>query len=142
MLDKTNIEFPAEFLKRWLQTGSEERKTAEQAEEEFPVFSNQLKWTLISDRLIKENNLQVTQEELKDSMKTEVMRYFGSMSLGDDTSWLDSYVDRMMKDEKQVDASYRRLVTDKLFNYAEDKVTPAEKEVSGEELTAMQHHHH
>lgn len=142
LLDETTIEFPAEFLKRWLQTGSEERKTAEQAEEEFPVFSSQLKWTLISDKLIKDNNLQVTQEELKDSMKTEVMRYFGGMSLGDDVSWLDSYVDRMMKDEKQVDASYRRLVTDKLFNHVQGQVTPNEKEVSGEELTGMQHHHH
>jgi len=142
LLDHTSIEFPAEFLKRWLQTGSEERKTAEQAEEEFPVFSSQLKWTLISDKLIKENNLQVTQEELKEAMKTEVMRYFGSMSLGDDTSWLDSYVDRMMKDEKQVDASYRRLVTEKLFGFAQTQVTPSEKEVTDEELTGMQHHHH
>jgi trigger factor len=142
MLDHTNMDFPAEFLKRWLQTGSEERKTAEQAEEEFPIFSNQLKWTLISDKLIKDNNLQVTQEELKDAMRTEVMRYFGSMSMGDDTSWLDSYIDRMMKDEKQVDASYRRLVTDKLFTFAQAQVKPVEKEVTGEELTGMQHHHH
>jgi trigger factor len=141
MLDHTNMEFPAEFLKRWLQTGSEERKTAEQAEEEFPVFSSQLKWTLISDKLIKDNNLQVTQEELKDAMRTEVMRYFGSMSMGDDTSWLDSYIDRMMKDEKQVDASYRRLVTDKLFTFAQGQVKPVEKVVTGEELTGMQHHH-
>ena len=142
MLNETQMEFPAEFLKRWLQVGSEERKTAEQAEQEFPVFSTQLKWTLISDRLIKGNNLEVTQEELKDTMKTEVMRYFGSMSLGDDTSWLDSYVDRMMKDEKQVDASYRRLITDKLFNYAQTQVTPVEKIVTTDELTGMQHNHH
>ncbi|MEO6730652.1 MAG: trigger factor [Ferruginibacter sp.] len=142
LLDETKIEFPAEFLKRWLQTGSEERKTAEQAEEEFPVFSGQLKWTLISDKLVKENNLQVTREELHESMKAEVMRYFGNMTLGDDTSWLDSYVERMMKDEKQVDATYRRLVTDKIFNFAQSQASPAEKEVTAEELTGMQHHHH
>ncbi len=142
LLDETNIEFPAEFLKRWLQTGSEERKTAEEAEEEFPIFSGQLKWTLISDKLIKQNNLQVTREELKDAMRTEVMRYFGNVSKGDDTSWLDSYIETMMKDEKQIDATYRRLVTDKLFNYAESQVNPVEKEVTDEELTGMQHHHH
>jgi trigger factor len=51
LLDDTKMEFPAEFLKRWLQTGSQERKTAEEAEAEFPVFSNQLKWTLISDKI-------------------------------------------------------------------------------------------
>ena len=115
------------------------RKTAEEAEAEFPSFSNQLKWTLISDQMIKENKLEVTQEELRDNMKKEVMRYFGQMNMGEDTSWLESYIDRMMKDEKQVDASYRRLVTEKLFNWAETQVKPEEKEVTPEELTAMQH---
>lgn len=142
LIDETKMEFPAEFLKRWLQTGNaEQRKTAEEAEAEFPVFSSQLKWTLISDKIIKDNKLEVSADELKESMKTEVMRYFGTMNLGDDISWLDSYIDRMMKDEKQVDASYRRLVTEKLFNWAESQVKPTEKEVTGEELTAMQHNH-
>ncbi len=141
MLDETKMEFPEGFLKKWLQVGSEERKTAEQAEEEFPVFSSQLKWTLISDKIIKSNGLQVAAEELKASMKAEVMRYFGAMNMGEDTSWLDSYVDRMMKDEKQTDASYRRLITEKLFNWAEAQIRPEEKEVTGEELTAMQHNH-
>ena len=143
LLDDTKIEFPAEFLKRWLQTGSEQRKTAQQAEEEYPTFCNQLKWTLISDRLIKENDLQVKPEELKASMKAEVMRYFSQMSIiGDDTSWLDTYVDQMMKDEKQVDATYRRLITDNLFKYVESQVKPNEKLVTVGELAAMQHHHH
>jgi trigger factor len=141
LLDETKMEFPADFLKRWMQTGTEQRKTAEQAEEEFPVFSNQLKWTLISDKIIRGNTLDVTQQELKDSMKAQVMGYFGGMSLGDDTAWMDSYVDRMMKDEKQVDGVYRRLVTDKLFNWAESKVTPAQKETTAEALVAMQHNH-
>jgi trigger factor len=142
LLDETSIEFPADFLKRWLQTGSEDRKTAEQAEEEFPTFSSQLKWTLISDKLIKDNKLQVTPDELRDSMRTEIMRYIGHMTPGGDTSWLDSYVDRMMKDEKQLDATYRRLLTAKIFNFAETKVKPVEKEVTAEELTGLQHHHH
>ncbi len=141
LLDQTQMEFPSSFLKRWLQTGGEKAKSAEEAEAEFPIFSNQLKWTLISDKIIKENSLDVSAEELKASMKTEVMRYFGSMNLGEDTSWLDSYVDRMMKDEKQVDASYRRLVTEKLFSWVQSQASATEKEVTPDELNAMQHHH-
>lgn len=142
LLDETTMEFPAEFLKRWLQTGGEKQKTAEEAEAEFPGFSSQLKWTLISDKLIKEHSLEVGNEELREYMKTEVMRYFGTMNLGEDTSWIESYIDRMMKDEKQVDASYRRLITEKLFNWMEGQAKPAEKTVTPEELNAMQHHHH
>ncbi len=142
LIDETKMEFPETFLKRWLQTGGEKPKSAEEAEAEFPGFSNQLKWTLISDKLIQDNNLQVTNEELRENMKAEVMRYFGTMNLGEDTSWLESYIDRMMKDEKQVDSSYRRLVTDKLFNWVEAQVKAKEKEVTGEELNGMMHNHH
>ena len=141
LVDETKMEFPETFLKRWLQTGGEQQKTAEQAETEFPAFSNQLKWTLVSDRLVTENKLDVTQEELKAQMREEVMRYFGQMNMGDDMGWLDSYIDRMMKDEKQVDATYRRLITEKLFGWIESQTKPNEKKVTAEELAAMQHNH-
>jgi len=140
LIDETKMEFPAEFLKRWLQTGGEKAKTADEVEAEFPAFNNQLKWTLISDKLIKENKLEVGNEELREYMKMEIMRYFGTMNLGEDTSWIESYIDRMMKDEKQVDSSYRRLITDKLFNWIEGQVKAKKKEVTAEELTAMQQH--
>jgi len=142
LIDDTKMEFPESFLKRWLQNGGETPKTAEEAEREFPGFSNQLKWTLISDKLMKENKIDVSEEELKESMKAEVMRYFGQMNMGQDMSWLDSYIDRMMKDEKQVDATYRRLITEKLFVWMQSQTKPKEKTVTPEELTAMQHNHH
>jgi len=141
LLDKTSMNFPEAFLKRWLQTGGEKPKTAEEAEAEFPSFSNQLKWTLISDKIIVDNKLDVSQDDLKNHMREEVMRYFGQMGMGEDMSWLDSYIDRMLKDEKQVDATYRRLITERLFDFVEKQVKTKEKTVSGEELTAMQHNH-
>ncbi len=141
LLDKTAMQFPESFLKKWLQTGGDTPKTAEQAEAEFPGFSNQLKWTLISDRIITDNKLEVTEEELRNYMKEEVMRYFGQMNMDGDLSWLETYIDRMMKDEKQVDATYRRLITEKLFDFAGKQVKTKEKTVTTEELTAMQHNH-
>jgi len=141
-LINTPVVFPDAFLKRFLEIGGEKAKTKEEVEVEFPKFVDQLKWTLISDKIIKDNKLEVSPEELKESMKEEISRYFGQMNLGEDTSWLDSYVDRMMKDEKQVDASYRRLITEKLFTWLESQVMPVEKEISSEEFLEMQHNHH
>ena len=69
LIDETKMDFPVEFLKRWLQTGGEKEKTPEQVETEFPTFINQLKWTLISDKLIKEHGLEVGNDELRAYMK-------------------------------------------------------------------------
>jgi trigger factor len=140
-LVETPLQLPDDFLKRWIAIGGEKKKTREEVEAEYPSFINQLKWTLISDKIINDNKIEVSEDELRNSMKEEIMRYFGQMNLGEDTQWIESYIDRMMKDEKQVDSSYRRIITEKLFNFIETQVTPVEKHSSPEELLAMQHHH-
>ena len=56
-------------------------------------------------------------------------------------SWLDSYIDRMMKDEKQIDATYRRLITERLFDYLERQIKTKNNKVTPDELAAMQHNH-
>jgi trigger factor len=138
----TPLNLPDEFLKRWIAIGGENKKTSEEVQAEYPSFVNQLKWTLISDKIIQDNKIDVSGEELRNFMKEEIMNYFGQMNMGDNIEWIDSYIDRMMKDEKQVDGSYRKILTEKLFNFLETQVKPAEKQSSPEELLAMQHHHH
>ncbi|HET9055947.1 MAG TPA: trigger factor [Chitinophagaceae bacterium] len=146
LIDGTKMDFPESFLKRWLRSSSDKQKTTEEAEAEYPQFINQLKWTLITDKIIKENSLEVNPEELRNYMKQQIMGYFGQMKLTDNDEWLDSYVDRMMKDEQQVDGTYRRLITEKVFDWTETQITPAEKPISVEDFEKLQkeheHHHH
>lgn len=141
LLVDTQVQFPDEFLKRWLERGGEKQKTSEEVEQEYPGFVNSLKWTLISDKIIRDNNLQVSNEEIKDGMKNEILQYFGQMDSGGDMVWLDSYIERMLKDEKQVDSTYRKMITQKLFSWAESQAKPMVHEVTPEELAEMQHHH-
>ncbi len=135
------IQFPDEFLKRWLSVGGEKKKSEEEVEAEYPTFTNQLKWTLLSDKILQANNITVTTDELRGRLRKDVMQYFGQMNLSEDVSWLDSYIDRMMQDEKQTESTYRKILTEKLFEWMDTQVTPDEQEVTSEELLAKQHHH-
>lgn len=144
LVHETPIELPKDFLKRWLQTGGEKPKTAEEADKEYPGFDHQLRWTLISDKLIRENQLDVSFDELKESAKQKVMGYFGGAAATDGADWLDSYLERLLQDEKFVDQTYREMVTQKLFDWAENKVNVKEEEITAEEFAKLpnKHHHH
>ncbi|MEO5685714.1 MAG: trigger factor [Chitinophagaceae bacterium] len=144
LLDNTEINFPESFLKRWMQNGGEQPKSAEQVETEYPSFVNSLKWTLIVDQLIKNNNIEVKQEDLREFAKQQLFSYMGGANLGEDQPWVNDYIDRMMKDKKFVEDSYHRIQTDKVFGWAETQVNPTEKEISAEDFTKMQesHQHH
>jgi trigger factor len=47
----------------------------------------------------------------------------------------------MLKDEQQVESAYRRLVTEKIFNWSETKITPTEKSISVEDFGKLQKEH-
>ncbi|MEI8280649.1 MAG: trigger factor [Bacteroidota bacterium] len=145
LVHETPIQLPVPFLKRWLKEGQEKPKSEKEVENEFPGFDHQLRWTLISDKLILDNKIQVTHEEVNSDIKTRVLAYFG-MQEGDDAPWLDGYMEKVAKDEKTMNETYRRLLFDKLFQFLETQFDVVSKEVSEEEFfkipDAHAHHHH
>ena len=152
LVDHTEIKFPEGFLKKWLKTqgdpNTDTSKSDEQVEREFPVFLNQLKWTLITEKIVKDSAIDVQPEEVRAFAKQQLFGYMGGQ-LGADAEqqpWVNDYVEKMMKDRKYVEDAFNRLQTQKIFEWAEKEVKPLENEISADEFTKMveahQHHHH
>ena len=144
LLDHTQMDFPASFLKRWLQTGGEQAKTAEEAEADYPTFVNQLKWTLVTGKIIDDNKIEVVPDDIRDFAKQQLFSYMGGQlgALGDNQQWVDDYANRMMQDKKFVEDSYHRISTDKMFTLLEGQVSAKEEGISAEDFAKKLHHHH
>ena len=144
LIDHTTMEFPVPFLKRWLQKGGEKQRTEEETEKEYPVFQDQLKWTLISGQLAVDYKVKVVAEDLKNFAKQQLMSYMGPQmgALGDNDQWLEDYAVRMMQDRKFVDDSYQRISTEKLFTALETDVQAKDEVIEAEKFADMLNHHH
>ena len=106
-------------------------------------MDHQIRWTLISDKLMQEYKVEVSYEEVMNEVKTKVMAYFG-MKADDEAPWMDTYLEKMAKEEKTMDETYRGLLFGKLFKKLAEVMEVKEKEVTQEEFAAIQpaHHHH
>jgi trigger factor len=149
LLNHTQIEFPEAFLKRWMQTGGEKPKTQAEVEQEFPSFVNQLKWTLIVDKIVHEHGIEVSADDIRGFARQQLLGYMGGQlgqMGGEDQPWIADYVQRMMQDKKFVEDTVHRIQTEKVFNWADSQVRPTEKAINREEFQHMQqehqHHHH
>jgi len=148
LLDHTHIDFPHDFLRRWIKTQGENNqpKTDEEVEQEFPGFLNQLKWSLISEKLIQDNGIRVEPDQIRQFAKEQLLGYMGMQTLDEEQQWVRDYIDRMMKDRKYVEDAYNRLQTQKVFDWAETQVQGVETQVTREEFIRMneqhQHQHH
>jgi len=146
LLDQTKIEFPEDFLKRWMQTGGEQPKSQAEVEQEFPSFVNQLKWTLIVDKVTRENNIEVSGDDIRAFAKQQLFGYMGMPAGGEEQPWVADYVQRMMQDRKFVEDTMHRIQTEKVFGWAETQIHPTDKPVSADEFKHLveehEHHHH
>jgi len=132
LIDNTPITLPETFLKRWLQQGGDKATTPEQAEEAFPSFATQLKWTLISEKLVSANNIEVNIDEVRNHIAQQIVSYYKSMglNLGTQESWLTGYIDKLMKDRERVDAAYHQLLDIKLFETLGQQINTTEQSIT------------
>jgi trigger factor len=148
LVHNTHIDLPVTFLKRWMREGGEHRKSAEEVEQEFGGFDHQLRWQLISDKIMGENNIKVSREEVMKDIKVRVLAYFGmGADDEDETPWMDSYMTKVAKDEKTMDETYRRLLFAKLFTFLETQFKIEEKDIDEDSFFKLAdahtaHHHH
>ncbi len=131
LLENTKFDLPAEFLKKWIQTVGENPLTAEQAEEEYAKSENGLRYQLIEGKVITENNLQTTFDDLKDYTANVIkkqMAQFGQMNPTD--ADVENIVARVLSNKDEVKRLSEQVMSEKMLNLFKEKVKYSTKEVS------------
>ena len=143
LLDNVAMELPENFLKKWLQVGGEKRKTEEEATEEYPAFAKSLKWTIIAEKLAKDNNVKVEHDDIRAFAKKQLFGYMNMSALDDSQPWIEEYADRMVKDKKFVEDSFYRIQSEKMFGALVSQINTTEASISFEDFSKMvsEHHH-
>jgi trigger factor len=147
LVHETPIELPTAFLKRWAAEGGETPKPMEEVEANWGSFEHSLIWQLISEKLVRENKLIPSKDEIEEGIKFDVMNYLASMGFPADDAGSDlvkSIVDKQMKDEKYMNEQFDKQVTNKLFLWLETQVNINMTELPIEEFVQLksEHHHH
>lgn len=146
LLMEIPVALPEDFLKKMM-ADPKKPSTPEEVNKAFPEFSKQLKWSLISQKIIQDHNLSISEDEIREDIKSELKNYFQNMNLGEssDDGWLDDYVNRVMADKKQQEQRIDKLMVEKVFDWALTQISIPEIEISQEdfrkEISEHQHHH-
>lgn len=138
LIENTKFDLPTDFLKKWLQQAGENPMSAEQAEEEYNKSEKGLRYQLIQDKIITDNNLQVTFEELKaftsDLIKAQ-MAQFGQMNPSD--ADIENIVARVLSNQEEVRRVSDQIISKKMLDLFAEKSGAKTKEVSYDEFVKI-----
>lgn len=135
LVDSTKFDLPAEFLTKWMQTAGEKEMDAEQAKDEYEKSEKSLRYQLIEGKLIEENNIQVTIEDIKGHAKEMIkvqMAQFGQMNPSDEE--LEGIAARVLGNQEEARRISEQLISQKLIELYKEKANLKVKELSYEKF--------
>ena len=131
LVENTKFNLPKEFLIKWLQTAGETTLTEEQAQEEYKKSEKGLRYQLIEGKIITDNNLQITFDEIKEytsGLIKDQMAQFGQLEPSEDD--VTNIVSRVLSNQEEVKRISEQLMNDKMMKLFTEKVSGSEKEVT------------
>jgi trigger factor len=137
LLKTIQFELPKAFLKRWI-LATNEKMTVEQLEADFDSFMIDLKWQLIKDKIVKNNDLKITEEDVRSMAKEMALlqfRQYGLNSVSDEH--LENYANHMLKNEEERRKIVSRKQEDVIINAIKSMVTLDMQEISYDEFNKM-----
>ncbi|UZO81172.1 trigger factor [Aquimarina sp. ERC-38] len=135
VLENTTFDLPASFLQKWIQATGEKELSEDEAKDEYEKSKKGLRYQLIEGKIITDNNLQVTLDELKAFAKELIkgqMAQFGQMS--PDDKELDDIAARILSNKDEVKRISDQLMSQKMLTYFKENINLEEKEVTFDEF--------
>ena len=127
-----------EFLKKWILSSSKEKITPEQVEAEYEQYSESLKWQLVENKIIKDNDIKVDNEEVvgftKELLSGQYAQY--GMMVPDDEE-MNKYAQNVLSNEEEARKIYDSLYDQKVLNFLKDTVKINEKEISYDDFAKL-----
>jgi trigger factor len=137
VLDNTNLSLPEEFLKKWLLKVNE-KTTSDQIEKEFENFRSDLKWQLIRNKVAKDNEMKISEEELQQESE-KITRYqfqqYGLFYATDEQ--ISNYAKETLKREEDAKRIADKILEDKVLVQLKSLVKTEDKKVTADEFNKL-----
>jgi trigger factor len=135
---KVTVKLPDEFLKRWLVAANDKPVTYDQVSAEYDRYSDSLKWQLIENKIIKDNDIKVSADEASEHVRKLIREQYKRYNMKDigDTE-LEESVKRVLASEDEGKRIFEQLYGNKVMELFKTKFTLDKKEILFEDFSKL-----
>jgi len=136
-VDKIQFELPDEFLKRWLRA-TNEKLNEDELQGGYADFAKGLKWTLIGNKIIKDNNIEIKYEDVFETAKQRLdaqFRMYSPQPLAEDQ--LAQYTVQFLQNKENANRIFDEVKGQKVIDYIRSVITLDKKEITHAEFAKI-----
>jgi len=131
LIENTKFDLPDVFLTKWIAVSGEKPLTDEEAKAEYDRSEKGLRYQLIETKIIKDNNLNLTMDELRDFAKGFIkmqMAQYGNPN--PDEKQLDDIANRILENKDETKRLSEQLMQQKMLDFFKTNVKLKPKEIT------------
>ncbi|TXK23533.1 trigger factor [Pontibacter qinzhouensis] len=137
LVDNLEVELPKDFFKRWLLVTNQDRLTEEQVDENFDQYLRELKWSMIKNKVVAENDLKVTNQEVVDSATAKMLAQFNMPEVPAELAdSIGKYVNESLQQDngRNYIQEYEQLLAEKVLAKLKEQITVVEQTITAEDF--------
>ena len=135
LIAKAKFDLPEAFLKRWIKTSNKEDISMEKIEADFDNYRDSLKWQLIQNKIIKDNDIKVETAEVMGYTKNLLVSQYAQYGMpAPEDKELEEQAKNVLSNQEEANKIYDNLYSQKMMLFFKDTVTIKEKEMSYEKF--------
>jgi len=136
-MEKTDLQLPEEFLKKWLLKVNE-NTTKEQIDKEFDNFRKDLKWQLIRNKVARDNEVKISEEELQKEAEDITRNQFRQYGLFYATNeQITNYAKETLKRDDDAKRIADKILDEKVILLMKELVKLETRSVTVEEFNKL-----
>jgi len=138
LMDKAKLELPDAFMKKWLKATNEQNITDEQIEADYDNYALGIRWQLIENKLMKEHDIKVEQEEILDYTINLIRQQLAGMgqNMMEDEELKDTAI-RVLQNQEEARRIYEQLSSAKLSEFYNKTAKIKKREISYDEFVKL-----
>jgi len=140
-IHETKFDLPDNFLKRWLLVSEDKYQTMEEVEAAYDSFSHGIRWELIMKKIVEDNDIDVSKDEIETAVKAQLQQYFGGQAFDDGAEWVQQFIDKQMQDRDTYEKTYRQVLSTKVFDFLAEELNTEEKKIAVDDFIKLPHKH-
>jgi trigger factor len=137
LIDSVKMDLPDAFLRKWLKA-TNEKLTDEELDQGYDDFAKNLKWTLIENKLIQDNNIKIDYADVFQTAKLRLdaqFRMYSPSPMPEDQ--LEQYTTTFLKEKDNANRIFDEVKAMKVFDYIKSVATLDQKEIAYNKFIEM-----
>ena len=130
IVEKTKFKLPSDFLKKWIRSSGKEPMSEQAAIDEYNKSEKGIRYQLIEGKIISDNNLKMTFEELKEFTETLIKKQMSQYGQMPEKEKLDEIVSNVLSNKEETKRISNQLMGDKLLQFFIEKAPLKRKKVA------------